>query len=94
MVVSGGEQHSFASNLASLAGVEMNHEVRFMIRLPGREPWGKLSFLRKHEDSFFFQNGNPVLSFAKNWWGLGGGGCYCLSFKKTKEKRPRSRAIT
>lgn len=32
----GGEQHSFASDLASLAGVEMNHEVRFMIRSPER----------------------------------------------------------
>lgn len=48
-----------------------------------KEAWGLV---------FFFQNGNPVLSFAKNWWGLGGGGCYCLSFKKTKEKRPQSRA--
>lgn len=32
----GGEGRSFASDLASLAGVEMNHKVGFMIRSPER----------------------------------------------------------
>ena len=66
-------------------GLWLDHQSREQLEektVIFKEAWGL----------FFSQNGNPVFPFAKNWWGLGGGGCYCLSFKKTKEKRPQSRA--
>lgn len=69
----------------------MNHEVRFMIRSPerGAVRGGNCLFLGSMM-TFFFQNGNPVLPFAKKtagWWGVGGRGMVVIVCLLREQKR-------